>query len=67
MNDRIVLRGQKEISEAAGLNWKIFSYYVREKGLPVFRIDNKGTWLATPEDLTEWIRRQRDENLRSKK
>lgn len=64
MSDRCVYRGIREISTAAGLNWKNFSYFVREKGLPVWQIDGRGTYLATPEDLKQWINEQREKNLK---
>lgn len=64
MGGNLVYRGQEEISRAVGINWKNFSYYVRKKELPVFRIDGKGSWLAMPDDLKEWLHIQRKNNLK---
>jgi len=61
--NNLVYRGQEEISRAVGINWKNFSYYVKNKKLPVFRIDGKGTWLAMPDDLKKWLLDQRENNL----
>jgi hypothetical protein len=58
----IVYRGVREISAAAGLNWKRFRHYVDEMDLPVFRIEGVGPWLAMPEDLARWVEEQRDQD-----
>lgn len=63
MNEPIVISGAKDIGNAVGVSWKLLAWYVREKGLPAWRIDGKGNWLALPGDLREWARRMRDENL----
>jgi hypothetical protein len=59
----IVYRGAKEISAVAGLSWKRFRHYVDDLGLPAFRIEGVGTWLALHSDLAKWIKEQRDKNL----
>lgn len=64
MIEPIVISGAKEIGKAAGVSWQTLSWYVREKGLPAWKIGGKGNWLAIPDDLREWARRMRDENLR---
>lgn len=64
MIDPIVLSGAKEIGAAAGVPWKQLAWYVREKGLPAWKIDGRGNWMALPDDLREWVRRMRDENLK---
>ncbi len=56
----LVYRGAKEICAAVGLNWKEFSRYVKELDLPAFKVPGSTQWLATPEDLEEWIHKQRD-------
>ena len=56
----LVYRGAKEICGAVGVSWKDISHYVREKGLPAFKVNGSGSWVALPEDLDEWIRTQRD-------
>ena len=63
INGRLVYRGAKEICGAVGVNWKEMPYYVTEKGLPAFKIDGKGSWIARPADLEMWIEKQKDENL----
>ncbi|WP_319577653.1 hypothetical protein [uncultured Desulfobacter sp.] len=63
--DRIVFKGAKEICGAVGVNWREISYFVVKKGLPAFKIDGKGSWIARPDDLERWIQKQRDENLQN--
>ena len=63
----IVYRGAKEICGAVGVPWKEISHYVRDRGLPAFKINGSGTWIAIPEDLDQWIKQQRDLYLREKK
>ncbi len=63
---RLVYKGAKEICGAVGVNWREMGYYVSKKGLPAFKIDGRGSWLAKPCDLDKWITKQRDENLRQK-
>ena len=60
-SSRIVYRGAKEISLAVGINWKEFNLYVKKYGLPAFKIDNRGTWLATPEKLKSWVIKQQEQ------
>lgn len=62
--DRIVYKGAKEICAAVGVNWKEIAHFVEKKGLPAFKIDGRGSWIARPDDLQKWIQKQRDENLR---
>ena len=63
MEVKLVFRGAKEICGAVGVNWKEMTYYVSKKGLPAFKIDGKGSWIARPTDLEAWIEKQRNENL----
>lgn len=60
--ERIVYRGAKAICGAVGVPWKEIATYVREHGLPAFKL-NGGTWIALPDDLAEWIQEQRDKHL----
>jgi len=60
----LVYRGAREICGAVGVPWKEIAVFVAEKGLPAFKIDGRGTWLALREDLEAWITRQRNEHLR---
>lgn len=62
VNRPIVYRGAKEICGAVGVPWKEISQYVRQHGLPAFKI-NGGNWIALPDDLCEWIAEQRDRHL----
>ncbi len=62
-NNLDLCRGAKEIGAAVGINWKEITYYVREKGLPAFKIDGKGGWMAITTDLALWVVKMRDENL----
>lgn len=59
----IVITGAKAIGSAVGINWKILPQYVKEKGLPAYRIDGQGSWMALPDDLKKWAERMRDENI----
>lgn len=59
----LVYRGRKEICAAVGISWQNIGFYIEKKALPVFKIDNKGPWLALPEDLEEWIEVQRCKEL----
>lgn len=61
--DRLVFKGAREICGAVGVNWKEIAHFVEKKGLPAFKIDGKGSWIARPDDLETWILKQRDENL----
>ncbi len=54
----IVYRGAKEICAAVGLNWKDFGRYVRDLGLPAFKVEGSSQWLATPDDLERWLKEQ---------
>jgi len=63
MTDRPILRGQREICSFAGLNWKKFSHFRRNEGLPAWRHRGGKIWLACPEDLTSWIKKMRDKEL----
>ncbi len=67
MEVKLVFRGAKEICGAVGINWKEMTYYVSKKGLPAFKIDGKGSWIARPADLEAWIEKQRNENLPGEK
>lgn len=60
---QLALRGAKEIGRAAGVSWREVPRMVKENGLPAFKIDGKGGWLALAEDLECWLREQRDKAL----
>lgn len=64
MNERpFVLRGIREISAQAGINWKMFGHFVHKKGLPVWRYEGTGPYLSLVEDINQWLRDQRDKYL----
>lgn len=48
----------------AGINWKEFKHYVDVHGLPAFKIDGKGQWIALPADIEKWVCEQRDRWLK---
>lgn len=59
----LVYRGALEIGRAVGINAREIAFYVREKGLPAFKIERSKEWVAKPEDLVAWIDRQRETQL----
>lgn len=61
--DIICLKGAKAICQAVGENPKEIVRLVGEKELPAWKRENRGPWRALPEDLREWIRKQRDINI----
>ncbi len=62
----LVYIGAKTIGSAVGVNWKNIRHYIDEKGLPAFRIDGSGPWVALRSDLVSWVEQQRDEQLNPK-
>lgn len=62
--ETIVISGAKAIGAAAGVSWQNLPWYVTHKGLPAWKIDGKGNWMALPDDLRAWVVRMRDENLK---
>ncbi len=67
MNESSIVRvGAKAIAGTVGVSWKNLKHYIDEKGLPAFRVDGAGPWVALVEDLETWIREQRDEQLRTR-
>lgn len=63
MSEVICLRGAKDICAAIGENPKEMLKLVEEQDLPAWRRDGRGAWRALPEDLKQWLARQRDRNL----
>ena len=45
----ICLKGAKDICEAVGENPRNITELVRDKGLPAWKRDDKGSWRALPE------------------
>jgi len=64
-NPPLVYIGAKAIGTAVGVNWKNLRHYIDDLGLPAFRIDNSGPWVALREDLVRWLEQQRNEQLRT--
>ena len=60
----ILFRGNKEIAAACGLPFKEINVYVQKHGLPAFKVNGHGLWLAFEEDLTLWLKAKRDEQLK---
>ena len=56
LTPNLVYRGAREICGAVGVPWKEIATFVAEKGLPAWKIDGRGTWLALHDDLAEWIK-----------
>lgn len=59
----LAIKGAAEICKAVGQNSKEIKRLVDEKGLPAFKVDNRGSWIALPDDLAKWLRAQRDHAL----
>ena len=59
----LVYRGAKEICGAVGVPWKDIGMFVANEGLPAWKINGRGTWLALRKDLEEWLRQQRDKEM----
>jgi len=57
----IVYRGNKEIAAACGVPFKEINGLVTRHGLPAFKINGVGTWLAFPDELEQWLRKKREE------
>lgn len=56
----LVYRGAKEICNVVGIPWKDIGHFIQHEGLPAWKINGRGTWLALHDDLAEWLRTQRD-------
>lgn len=61
--ETIVISGARDISAAVGIPYKEIARFIREEGLPAWKIKGKGNWMALPEDLRAWALRMRDENM----
>ncbi|MEF2146188.1 MAG: DNA-binding protein [Desulfovibrionaceae bacterium] len=61
--DRICIKGAKAICHAVGENPKEIVRLVREDGLPAWKRKDRGAWRALPEDLAEWMRKQRNRHM----
>jgi hypothetical protein len=63
----LVLKGAHAICAACGQNPKHISRLVREYRLPAWRNpctgQATGKWLALPQDIADWLRRLRDQQL----
>jgi hypothetical protein len=61
--DPVCLIGAKEICACVGENPKQITDLVQNHNFPAWRRRGTGSWCAMPEDLKEWMRRQRDRYL----
>lgn len=52
--ENIVISTRPKIGAAVGINPQMVEHYVQYHGLPAWKIDGKGNWMALPEDLREW-------------
>lgn len=59
----ICLKGAKQICQAIGENHKEIMHLVVEEGLPAWKRGGRGGWRALPDDLRDWVRKQRDRNI----
>jgi len=59
----LCLRGAREICEAVAESPRSILHLVRDEGLPAWRARPGGVWKALPEDLRDWLARQRDQSL----
>ena len=60
----LCLTGGAAIGRAIGYSRTAIPALVEERGLPAWRDRGTGPWKATPEDLRDWLRRERDAYLR---
>lgn len=60
----IVYVGAKEICSVVGIDYRQIALYVRNFGLPAFKISGQRKWLAVPEDLELWMHEQRNKYLK---
>lgn len=65
MNDTIVYKSADEICKYIKENPKDIARLVQEEGLPAWRRNDKGTWRALSEDLTAWLKGQRDKYIKT--
>lgn len=61
--NQLAIKGAAAICEAVGQSRKDIGRLVNQKGLPAFKLDGKGNWIALPDDLANWLRAQRDKAL----
>lgn len=61
--NQLAIKGAAAICAAVGQNRKDIGRLVNEKGLPAFKLDGKGNWIALPDDLAQWLRKERDRAL----
>ena len=59
----LCLRGARQICEAVAESPRSILHLVRHEGLPAWRARPGGVWKALPEDLRDWLARQRDKSL----
>lgn len=57
----LLIVGAKSIAQTIGEGRNDIPRLVAQEGLPAWK--KRGTWRALPEDLTEWLRKQREKNV----
>lgn len=63
MVESICIKGAKAICMAVGENPKEIVRLVHVYGLPAWKRENRGSWRALPEDLSRWMRDQRNRHI----
>lgn len=59
----LCLKGAKAICDAVNEDRKRITTLVEQHGLPAWRRNGSGGWMALPEDLRKWLCDQRDKHL----
>jgi len=62
-NTPLVYKGSEEICAAVGIPKRQINNYVKNHGLPAFKVGGK-EWLAIPADLKTWIKEQSEKHLK---
>ena len=66
VNRPLIYRTQQEIGLAVGIGAQEVKRFVEEEGLPAWQRKEGGNWYALPDDLEEWICKQRDKYLKGR-
>jgi len=54
------IKTSKAIGRAIEVNPNNIPSLIKKNGLPAWKLNGKGAWRALPEDLREWLKKQRD-------
>lgn len=66
MTEKIWISTAEEIGKVLGVSKEKVPVFVKKYGLPAFKIEHRGPWIAIPEDLERWAREQREKYLERK-